>query len=113
MGAVPLHEGGVSPACAIVVLGAADCPCCRLAGEEGPSHAGTQQCLIWGQVSLAGGLENLFHHTGNTPPRRSASPERGGADSARADAAARAGQPEANTVEADYLEHVCSVLQHL
>ena len=62
---------------------------------------------------LAGGLENLFHHSGNTPPRRSASPERGGADSFHADSAPAAAQPEANTVECDYLEHVCSVLQHL
>ncbi len=51
----------------------------------------------------AGGLENLFHHTGNTPPRRSSS----------FDGEFMKGQAEANTVEADYLDYCCSVLQHL
>jgi hypothetical protein len=59
----------------------------------------------------AGGLENLFHHSGNTPPRRSGSLS--AEDSEAAATAAAHGQPEANTVEAEYLDHVCSVLQHL
>lgn len=54
---------------------------------------------MWG----AGGLENLFHHSGNTPPRRSSS----------FSSEFMNGQPEANTVEADYLDYCCSVLQHL
>ena len=57
----------------------------------------------------AGGLENLLHHSGNTPPRRSASGALGHGDSSPE----MLGQTEANSVEADYLDYCCSVLQHL
>ena len=50
----------------------------------------------------AGGLENLLHHTGNTPAGR------GSGDMNDMD-----GHPQINTVEADYLDYCCSVLQHL
>lgn len=50
----------------------------------------------------AGGLENLLHHTGNTPAGR------GSCDMNDMD-----GNPHINTVEADYLDYCCSVLQHL
>lgn len=62
-------------------------------------------------LACAGGLENLFHHSGNTPPRRSG--DMSAEDSEAAANVAAHGQPEANTVEADYLDYVCSVLQHL
>ncbi|BDA45713.1 probable WD repeat-containing protein 11 at C-terminar half [Coccomyxa sp. Obi] len=71
---------------------AAFCAACKEAGFHSPLAP-----------SDAGGLENLFHHTGNTPPRRSSS----------LDGDIMKGQPEANTVEADYLDYCCSVLQHL
>lgn len=61
-------------------------------------------CKCW-CVGRAGGLENMFHHSGNTPPQRSPS-------FSAADGALK-GQLEANTVEADYLDYCCSVLQHL
>lgn len=54
---------------------------------------------IW---SCAGGLENLLHHTGNTPAGRSS-----------CDMNDMDGHPQINTVEADYLDYCCSVLQHL
>ncbi len=50
----------------------------------------------------AGGLENLLHHTGNTPAGRSS-----------CDLNDMDGHPQINTVEADYLDYCCSVLQHL
>ena len=50
----------------------------------------------------AGGLENLLHHTGNTPAGRSSG-----------DMNDMDGHPQINTVEADYLDYCCSVLQHL
>ena len=50
----------------------------------------------------AGGLENLLHHTGNTPPCR-----------ASCDMGDIEGHPQSNTVEAEYLDYCCSVLQHL
>ena len=53
-------------------------------------------------VRSAGGLENLLHHTGNTPPCR-----------ASCDMGETEGHPQSNTVEADYLDYCCSVLQHL
>ena len=67
---------------------------------------------LWGRLFPAGGLENLFHHSGNTPPRRSSSGALGHGD-APADAPEMLGQPEANSVDADYLDYCCSVLQHL
>lgn len=52
---------------------------------------------------FAGGLENLLHHTGNTPPGRASCDLDDSPD----------GHPHSNTVEAEYLDYCCSVLQHL
>ena len=58
--------------------------------------------MLKAMYGCAGGLENLLHHTGNTPPGRSSR-----------DLDDSQGHPQNNTVEADYLDYCCSVLQHL
>ena len=53
----------------------------------------------------AGYAENLFHHTGSTPARRMSF-----SDKARSNTAA---QNEVNSVEAECLQFVCSLMQQL
>lgn len=61
-----------------------------------------QPCMLREMRGGAGGLENLLHHTGNTPPGRSS-----------CDLDDAPGHPQSNTAEAHYLDYCCSVLQHL
>ena len=56
-------------------------------------------------MHVAGYAENLFHHTGNTPARRMSF-----GDKSRSSAAA---QSDANSVQADCLQFVCSLMQQL
>ena len=53
----------------------------------------------------AGFAENLFHHTGSTPVRRMSF-----GDKARGNTAV---QSEVNSVEAECLQSVCSLMQQL
>lgn len=56
-------------------------------------------------MGLAGYSENLFHHTGSTPLRRPSFEDR-----TRTNASA---QSETNSLESEYTQFICSLMQQL